>query len=112
MLSDPRSTYSQLLDRRRGAIAALEGRHRAFGYAKLATAIAAALIVWLALSRNAAAILWVLVPAGVFTALVVVHNRALNAMDRLRRAESFFETGLARLEGKWSDTGETGDRYH
>ena len=111
MISDPRSTYSQSLEQRRTAIAGLEGRHRAFGYAKLVTAVVAAIIVWLALSRNAAAILWVLVPVAIFAVLVVLHDRTLHVTERLRRAAAYFEAGLARLDGKWPDTGETGERY-
>src|SRR5215471_2964682 len=111
MTSDPVSTYAQLLERRRASIGEFERRHRLFGYAKLATAAAAVGLVWLALARNAAAILWVLVPAAVFAVLVVLHDKTLRAMERLRRAAAFFEAGLARLEGKWPGTGENGERY-
>src|SRR5690242_15713027 len=111
MISDPRSTYTQLRERRRASIAELDGRHRLFGYAKLATAVAAVVLIWLALARNAAAIIWVLVPVALFGLLVVLHDRTLQAMERLRRAAAYFESGLARLDGKWSGAGETGDVY-
>ena len=110
MTPDPRSTYSHFLDQRRASIAGLERQHRSFGYAKLATAAVALLLVWFALARSAAAILLVLIPIAVFVVLVLLHDRVIKRIERLRRAAHFYETGLARLDGKWSGTGETGER--
>jgi len=112
MTTLPRSTYQQLLEERRAAIARLQVRHRAMGYAKLAMAAVAILLVWVALARGTFSILWVLAPVAGFAALVVVHEGVIHAMERLRRAERYFEAGLARLDGVWTDAGETGERYH
>ncbi|MBS1856104.1 MAG: DNA mismatch repair protein MutS, partial [Acidobacteria bacterium] len=112
MTPDPRSTYSRLLDERRNVAAALERRHRALGYAKLAAAVLAIAIVALALTRAASLILWVLLPAAAFVFLVVLHDRVLAAIRRQGRAARFFENGLARLAGRWPGTGESGERYH
>ena len=111
MTPDPRSTYSYLLDQRRAAIAALDRRHRFFGYAKLAMAVLGALLIWVALARSAAAILWLLAPIAIFAVLVVLHDRLLKSVERLRRAARFFETGLARLDDQWPGTGDSGERY-
>src|SRR4051812_9327164 len=111
MTPDPRSIYLDLLANRRASIAVLEGRHRSFGYAKLAVAFIGVLLVWFALTHGAAAILWVLVPIVAFVFLVVLHDRLLKTMERLRRAMQFFDNVIARLDGKWSGKGETGDRY-
>ena len=112
MNPDPRSTYSQFLEQRRSVIAGLEQRHRALGYAKIAMAVLALLVVWLALVQGASRILWVLLPVAAFVVLVVVHERLLASMERLRRAVRYFENGLARLAGHWPGTGEAGERYH
>src|SRR5476649_1979427 len=53
---------------------------------------------------------WVLAPGAVFVALIVIHERLLKAMERRRRAQRYFEKGMARLDGKWIGTGEPGDR--
>ena len=111
MTSDPRNIYSQLLDQRRAEIALRERRHRWLAYARLAAVAAALAVVWMALSWNAFSILWVLAPAAVFVALIVIHERLLKAMERRRRAQRYFERGMARLAGNWIGTGEPGDRY-
>ncbi|HXA52096.1 MAG TPA: hypothetical protein VNV86_17385 [Candidatus Acidoferrum sp.] len=111
MTHAPRSTYLDLLAQRRASIAALERRHRSFGYAKLAVALIGVLLVWFALSRSAAAILWVLVPIAAFAVLVVLHDRLLKRMERLRRAIQFFDNAIARIDGKWAGNGESGERY-
>ena len=109
-MQDPQAIYSNLLAERRAEIAAQEARHRRLGYYKLAALVAAGVVVWLALAGYCS-ILWVLVPAAAFAALVIVHDRLLQALERRRRAVRFFEKALARLDGTWPGTGETGERY-
>jgi hypothetical protein len=111
MTLDPRSTYSELLAQRRASIAGLNVRHRMFCYAKLAVAGLALALVGIALARSAAIILWVMVPVAGFSLLVVLHDRLLKTMERVRRAAGFFENGLTRLDGNWPGTGDSGDRY-
>jgi hypothetical protein len=99
-----------LLAERRAEIAAREARHQRLGYYRLGAFIAAGAVVWLALA-GVLSILWLLVPAAVFGGLIVVHERLLAVLERRRRAIRYFEKGLARLEGSWAGTGETGERY-
>src|SRR5260370_21832922 len=112
MTSDPRSSYTKLLAERRAEIAAREARHRRLGHAKIAVAAAGVAVVWLALSRGGASILWVLVPIAAFIALVVIHEKLLADLERRRRAARFFEKGLLRLDGDWAGHGESGERYN
>src|SRR4051812_29959482 len=100
MTPDPRTAYTQLLDQRRSEIARLQRNHRSLGHAKLATAAIGLLLVWLSLARGAFSIVWVLVPIAAFAVLVVVHERVLRSIVPLTRAERYFETALARLDGK------------
>jgi hypothetical protein len=109
-MQDPQAIYSNLLAERRAEIAAQEARHRRLGYYKLVALVAAGVVVWLALAGYCS-ILWVLAPAAAFAALVIVHDRLLQALERRRRAVRFFEKALARLDGTWPGTGETGERY-
>ena len=110
-MNDPRQAYSRLLDERRADIALREKRHGALGYGRLAAVACAAVVVWLALVQHALSIAWTLVPIAVFAALLIVHDRLLQKLERRRRAVRFFEKALARLDGLWPGTGETGDRY-
>ena len=109
-MDDPKEIYARLLAERQAEIAAREARHRRLGYYRLAAFIAAGAVVWLALAGTVS-ILWVLLPAAVFAGLIIVHERLLGALERRRRAIRYFERGLARLEGSWAGTGETGERY-
>ena len=111
MSPDPRTRYSQLLQERRAEIARREQRNQRLSYARLAAVVCGLAVVWLALARQAFSILWVLAPAAIFVALIVIHERLLRVIERLRRAQRFFDKGLARLDGKWIGAGEPGDRY-
>jgi len=111
MSPDPRATYNQLLEQRQSELTHLQQRHRTLGYAKLATAGLVLLLIWLSLAQGTFTILWVLVPIAVFAVLVVVHGGLLQVIERVKRAESYFENSLKRLDGNWSDSGEPGDRY-
>ena len=110
MTNDPAAVYAALLSERRQDAAGFDRNNARFAYARLAIAISAAVVVWLALSRGYS-VLWVLVPVSAFVALMMAHERLLRRVQRLRRAKRFFERGLARLKGDWEGRGETGERY-
>ncbi|MGA3017057.1 MAG: DNA mismatch repair protein MutS [Bryobacteraceae bacterium] len=110
-MTDPRQAYTALLSERRAEILFRERRQASLGYGRLAAAVCAAVILWLALVSRALSIAWVLVPMAAFGALVVVHDRLLRRLDRVRRAVRYFEKALARLDGTWQGAGESGDRY-
>jgi hypothetical protein len=111
MMPDPYTTYTKLLEERRGAIARDELQHRRWGYVRLAVVAWAGLIVWMALGPGVLSIVWVAVPVIVFVVLLIAGDRVQKELERLRRAERFFVKALARLEGKWQGTGEAGDGY-
>ena len=48
---------------------------------------------------------WLLPTVGVFVALLIAHDRVIQAKRRAERAAAFYEGGLARLEGRWAGTG-------
>lgn len=108
---DPRSHYLKLLEERRAAIALREQRHQIFGYLRLACVAVGIVMVWLALAQQSFSILWVSLPIAIFIGLIVLHEHLLKRLDRHRRAVRYFERALARLDGKWQGTGETGERY-
>jgi hypothetical protein len=85
-------------------------RHIGLGYAKLADflagVVAAAVLVH---TRGPFSLL--LIPFAVFVALVVAHDRVIRRMAKFVRVTEFYSRGLARLEDKWTGTGESGDRF-
>jgi hypothetical protein len=105
-----RAAYSESAKQRRAEAAAAERRHRALGYAQLATAAAGLAIAGVALARGFS-VAWSGIAVVVFVALLVAHDRLLRDLERRRRAVSYFEQGLARLDGEWAGKGDAGDRY-
>jgi hypothetical protein len=111
MPADPHETYTQLLGERRREIAAQERRHRTLGYWRLAVALSACVLAWMALVDQVLSFAWILAPIVAFVGLIVMHERLLRRTERRRRAAGYFERALARLDGRWAGTGETGERY-
>lgn len=110
-MQQPRDIYTALLKERRASILAGEARQRRLGYWRLAVVAAAGALVWLALSSAHITILWTLIPAAIFVALMAAHVRLAQRVEKQRRAARFFERGLARLDGTWPGTGITGETY-
>ncbi len=108
---DPRSRYSELLQLRLDEIEERVSRHRLLGYIRLAVVAAAIATVWVALATDRFSIVWVAIPIALFAALIVAGDRLLRDLECRRRAASYFERGLARLEGKWAGTGTSGEAY-
>ena len=111
MAAQPRRVYEERLQERRTEIARREELHRRMGFGQLAVVVCACILVWFALSGGGISVLWVLGPAAIFGALVVIHENLLKTLERRRRAARYFEKGLARLDGNWPGTGETGERH-
>ncbi|MGA8531621.1 MAG: mismatch repair protein [Acidobacteriaceae bacterium] len=55
--------------------------------------------------------LLLLIPIGIFIALLVVHERVLRRLQKRQRIADFYARGLARLNHEWAGTGETGERF-
>jgi len=108
---DPHGVYTERLAARRQVAALDERRHIRLGNLRLAVALAAAVMAWLALSRQVISAWWLVAPGAVFLSLVVIHDRVLRAKGRAERAARFYEQGLARLEDRWIGQGETGERF-
>ena len=111
VIEEPRDIYTALHKERRASILLGERRQRRFGYWRLAAVAAAAALVWLALSGPRITILWTLIPAAAFVALMAFHARLARQLETQRRAARFFERGLARLDGTWPGTGSSGDNF-
>ena len=111
MIDDPRTIYTRLLQERRAEIARREERHKTLGYVRLGVLVCTGAVVWLALASQRVSITWTLLPVAIFAALLVAGDHLLRIIERRRRAARFFERGLARLDGKWAGTGESGERF-
>ena len=54
---------------------------------------------------------WLIAAILCFIALVVWHRRILRAKNIADRAVNFYTRGLARIEDRWSGTGDTGEQF-
>src|SRR6266545_3464763 len=110
-MSDPAAVYTERLSLRTREIHDLELAHRRLGNLRLLTFAAGVAIVWLALFPRSLSIAWLGIPILAFSAQIVVHERLLARLGERRRAAAFYEKGLARLDGRWTGTGDGGVRH-
>ncbi len=97
-------------DRRR--VSELEQKQfRRIGNARLAAGFAAIVVAFFVFGEVWISPWWLLLPLAVFGALVIVHARVIEHLDRTIRAAQFYDRGIARLEDRWMDGGETGERF-
>jgi hypothetical protein len=108
--AEPRALYSERLHELQRVQAADQRQERLLGYAKVAvafSALAAALILLYYIR-----FLWLLlVPAGAFAFLAVLHEKRLQEIRVRQRAIEFYKRGIARIGDLWAGLGETGDRF-
>jgi hypothetical protein len=109
---EARSQYDRRLEARRATLAQSEKRHNTLGFLRTVTVVAAAVILYLAWGENPVlADWWLLAPFVVFLWLGSRLHRLMNEQARVGRSIAFYERGIARLEGRWAGTGETGARF-
>jgi hypothetical protein len=108
---NPRGIYEQRLAALESEGSRLRHHDRLFGLGKLAFAIIAVLsALWLARSHPSQ-LAWALVPAAIFVALWIAHERLLRRLDTSTRLATFYRRGVARLDNEWIGQGDAGQRF-
>lgn len=110
MPRSPAQEYHARLEAACGALDTLTAADARIAYARLAT-FGSGVLVALMLWQGRADGWWLLAPAAAFGYLVGRHARLLRERDVSVRRIAFYERGLARLEDRWSGTGEPGERF-
>lgn len=99
-----RPEYESRLHDRERAAQQYQSRFHSLGTWRLIVFLAGALIAWWNY--------WFLpIPVAAFIVLIFIHERTARGVAFSRRAVSFYERGLARLDGRWSGSGEAGERF-
>jgi hypothetical protein len=80
-------------------------------FARIIVFAAGIALLWVVWEVDRALGSWLILPFGVFFALLFVHARLRGGLRRIARAEDFYRRGIARLEDRWPGTGKTGERY-
>ncbi|HEX3662929.1 MAG TPA: mismatch repair protein [Acidobacteriaceae bacterium] len=106
----PASVYRRCLAENHEHLSREQRRHMLLGSAKVADfLLGIALAVLLLATRTHWLLL--LIPVAIFVVLLVVHERVLRRLQKRQRIADFYARGLARLDGQWAGTGESGDRF-
>jgi len=108
---NPLAEYQRRLAERSEAAVREERQFRIIGNARLGTGIVGVVVAFFVFGETILSPFWLVIPASVFAALVVMHARVADRLERARRAAGFYQRGLARLENRWIGAGETGDRF-
>jgi hypothetical protein len=108
---NPLAEYQARLEERRRASERLDRQYRRIGNARLAAALAAVVVAFLVFGEVWISVWWLLVPLAIFVALVIVHARVVERLERSKRAIQYYERGLARLQGQWINSGDSGERF-
>jgi hypothetical protein len=91
-------------------VAHFENVHRRFGNIRLLLAIATLIAAWFSLHFDAFSPWWLLFALVVFPAIAILHAKVLRQRACAERAVDFYRKGLARIEDRWTGTGQTGAR--
>ena len=107
---EPAALYSERLNQLQLVQAADQKRERQLGFAKVA--IAAVTLLSAIILLYFTKLIWMLLlPVVIFVWLAVWHETRLNQIRWRRRAMTFYERGIARIQNRWTGAGETGDRF-
>jgi len=92
-------------------IAAKNATHFRVGYWKLATIAVGLVMLWAVWARHFFSPYFLFVPAAIYLALALFHERTIRDRTHAETAAEFYRRGIARIEDRWAGTGETGERF-
>jgi hypothetical protein len=108
---NPDQEYKRRLDDRRSEHVRLVTLDERLSYARLAVFAAAAVVALLAFRMGMVSAWWLAPLFAAFAWLITRHDRVIRERDAAARAVAFYERGLARIEDRWANGGETGERH-
>lgn len=109
--SSPHAEYSRRLSAIAASTAQYRKQDKALAIAKLFLGFLIVLAaIWTA-KYHAAKILYLAIPIVVFIVLAILHERVLRRLRDHARLETYYGRGIARIENRWSGTGEAGERF-
>jgi MutS domain V len=110
--AEVRAAYQANLDRWQRAYDTETARFVRLGLVRgLVFVAAAALAVAIVLRAGGVTPAWLLLPVVAFIGLVVWHERVSRRQAAALRSVNYFLRGLARLDGRWVEGGDDGERF-
>ena len=110
-MDDPRSICERRAGQRDAELRRTQRIEKAISWSRLAAVLLAAVLVWLSIQERLLPLPVAAVPALVFVALVVLHERVVRRVTLLERRRTFYRHTLARLDGDWREGGREGSRF-
>jgi MutS domain V len=111
MASSPLEEYAARQAKWRARQALSQRQFIRIGNWRLGLAVVAIALAWLAFGSNLISGWWLLVPAALFIALVIWHERVMAERAFSQRAIRYYDFCLARLGDKWMGGGNPGERF-
>ena len=107
----PSEEYVQRLKSRESRVADYEKIHIRLGNIRLVLALLVVVLAWASFRGHYLSPWWLAVPIAAFVGVAAYHSRILRNRELAERAAAFYKNGLARIEDRWTDVGETGERF-
>lgn len=115
-LNDPKAEYHKRRQYWQAEVARLDRQHLSLGNIRVAIFFAGLALWWFAIRPGTISGWWIFLPLAVFLAFVFFHQGVRIKARRAKRAVTFYDQGIARLEDRWSGQGQHGteffDEYH
>ena len=89
----------------------LEGEFKRLGNARLALALMASFVVWLAYGPVGVSGWWILIPILLIVALFAQNSRVTRRRDFAVRGIRYYDRAIDRLKNQWQGKGEAGERF-
>ena len=103
--------YANRLAAREARVAQFDKTHIWLGNVRLAIVAISAVMAYVSLAQHLFSFWWWGVPLAIFLAIAVYHSRILERLDQATRAVRFYRDGIARIEDRWAQIGDGGDRF-
>lgn len=68
-------------------------------------------LAWQTFAEESLSGWWLLLPLLLFLVAMSLHDRVIRRRRMARRAESYYQRGIDRLEGRWAEQGDDGARF-
>lgn len=107
----PREIYEQRLQRFSARAVALRRSERHFSRVRVFIFVVAVCLASICIGDSTVSWLWLLLPAGVFGALLPFHSRCIRRLRRCAAVQRFYEGCLDRVNDNWKSRSQNGARF-
>lgn len=107
----PVEEYTSRLRAFESELRRLDSLQNRIGNGRLALALLVAIAAYFSVLRAAFSPVWILIPIAAFVVLVVFDFRVRRLSSRASRGVMYYRAGLARIEDRWSGSGQAGKRF-